>query len=198
MKLEKAAIQVWADKHSLQPGDDWKLEIDRGIDQSQAIIVVLSEASTTSSYVTYEWASSMGKHKPIIPVLISNCIRHPKIEAIQHIDFSSASSQPWDLLIRRIQRVFADYEGANDDKPAELSPRELSSAEPIDYRSQRAVEHITAYLNERGFRMVSFERIRSKIDASYTDEWLENLIVERSDIFRPALLERGRRGLALR
>jgi hypothetical protein len=40
-----------------------------------------------------------------VPVLVADCQRHPKIEAIQHVDFSSPTSQPWEILEERIREV---------------------------------------------------------------------------------------------
>lgn len=198
LKLEQEGIQVWADTAKLRPGDDWKLEIDQGIDDSSALIVILSPSAMQSSYVTYEWASAMGKGKPIIPVLIEACDRHPKIEAIQHVDFSSPTNQPWNILAERIREVLAEAESPQEDLKNSLpTPGPQASFDEIS-RQEAIASQINGYLDRRGFRMISFERIRKNIDPNLTDEWLTGLVQSQPSKFRFATIRGGKHGLAKR
>lgn len=198
LKLEQAGIRVWADTLSLRPGDDWKLEIDRGIDSSTALIVLLSPDAMQSSYVTYEWASAMGKGKPIVPVLVADCQRHPKIEAIQHVDFSNPTSQPWEILEERIREVLAQAERPEDDYDSGPgAPPVVAQAGAAD-TFEPVASQIIGYLDRRGFRMMSFERVRSSINSELSDEWLAELVRNRPDVFRIARIKGGKKGLARR
>ena len=47
-----------------------------------------SENSADSSYVTFEWAYGLGNGKTVVPVRLENCTVHPRLEPIQHLDFS--------------------------------------------------------------------------------------------------------------
>ena len=60
-QLQNREMKVWLDQGSLHAGDDWKKAIDEGISSSDTVIVVLSPRSSTSSYVTFEWAYALGK-----------------------------------------------------------------------------------------------------------------------------------------
>ena len=62
-ELADKEISVWKDSGQLLAGENWQTAIDRGISDSFAILVVLSPSSTESAYVTYEWASAMGRGK---------------------------------------------------------------------------------------------------------------------------------------
>ena len=99
IKLSEAGIKLWRDQGQLRPGSDWRFGIERGIASSIAVIVALSENSADSSYVTFEWAYAMGKRKPVVPLRLQNCTVHPKLEPIQHLDFSVPWSLPWPALI---------------------------------------------------------------------------------------------------
>lgn len=88
IKLEEANIAVWIDHDNLSAGADWRQGIDQAITDSFAVVLALTEDSAASSFVTYEWASAMGKGKPIIPLRLSRCELHPKLETIQYLDFS--------------------------------------------------------------------------------------------------------------
>jgi hypothetical protein len=59
----------------------------------------------------------------------------------------------------------------------------------------RMATHIENFLNAKGFKMVSFERIRKNINEDYTDEMLRRLIDERPERFRRVIMKGGRRGI---
>jgi len=141
IKLEEAGISVWIDGGQLRAGNDWRHEIDQGISESFAVILALSADSAASSYVTYEWASAMGKGKPIIPIRLNECQVHPKLEAIQYLDFSVPGSLPWSVLVERVQEIEAENELPEYDHIAELANDTKDS--PND--NNPIVESILAY-----------------------------------------------------
>jgi hypothetical protein len=79
-----------------------------------AVLVALSQNSTDSSYVTFEWAYALGKGKTVVPIRLESCKVHPRLEPIQYLDFSVPSSLPWNLLIERIREIEADATSAED------------------------------------------------------------------------------------
>jgi hypothetical protein len=103
VKLAAAGIELWRDNGQLVAGSDWRQGIETGISNSLAVLVALSPHSAESSYVTYEWAYALGKGKPIIPLKLLKCSVHPRLEILQHLDFSVPMAQPWDPLIARIR-----------------------------------------------------------------------------------------------
>lgn len=56
IKLAEAGVNVWRDQGQLRAGSDWRGGLERGISESIAVLVALSESSAESSYVTFEWA----------------------------------------------------------------------------------------------------------------------------------------------
>lgn len=192
LKLEGAGISVWVDNGRLRAGDDWRQGIDRGISEAFAVLLALSEHSNGSSYVTYEWASAMGKGKSIVPVLLEPCDLHPKLEPIQYIDFSHGGYLPWPELVDRLNEIQAQDETPQIQLAAESSARSAGSKSKED----KAAERILDYLNRRGFQMVSNERIRERIDPGFTDEFIDKVLKQHSDTFRPARLKGKRTGLA--
>ena len=197
-KLAADGVRVWADQHNLQAGDNWKYEIDKGIDDCTAVIVVLSAQSCASAYVTYEWASAMGKRKPIIPVLISDCEVHPKLADIHHLDFRVGSDRPWARLVQRIALISSDTDQASTD--SQEASNASTQPHPADEQGRIAevANLVLEYLNARGFGLVSFERIRENMDPNLSDQWLASMVRARSDVFRPAKLRGGKTGLARR
>jgi TIR domain-containing protein len=119
VKLEENSIEVWLDQGELHPGDDWRDEIDAGLSASDVLIVVLSERSSTSSYVTFEWAYALGRGARVIPVLLQKAPKHPRLEALQYVDFTNPRVRPWDKLIAEIRRVTPNDAGQAKRKEAD-------------------------------------------------------------------------------
>ena len=124
IKLFEAGIKLWRDQSHLHAGGDWRQGIERGISDSFAVVVALSASSAESAYVTFEWAYAMGKGKPVIPLKLTDCSIHPKLETIQYLDFSVPGALPWESLIECIREIETDSDSApsegtksNDEKP---------------------------------------------------------------------------------
>jgi len=188
IKLKEKGIQLWRDKGRLTAGSDWRSGIERGIAESIAILVGLSQNSAESSYVTFEWAYALGKGKTVVPLKLEACNVHPRLETIQYLDFSVPGALPWDLLIERICEIEADATSEEDLK------RAVGAPEPPP--QDRTVKAILAYLNQRGYQMASYERLRVRIDPDLTDEKLDEIVARNPTIFRHAVLKGGKPGLA--
>jgi hypothetical protein len=181
IKLGNAGIETWRDRTQLRAGLDWRDGIEEGISNSLAIIVAMSKASMESAHVTYEWAYALGKGKTLIPVKLSDCQFHPKLEPIQHLDFSTPNLLPWESLIQRIQ---------------EIEDVEAPTPKPNSDSIAPTVHNILRYLDQRGYQMVSFSRLRERVDETLTDEQIRQLVAENPAIFRMATLKGGKPGLA--
>ena len=187
IKLAEAGITLWRDQGQLRAGSDWRNGIERGISDSIAVLVALSPRSAESSYVTFEWAFGLGKGKTIVPLKLEDCSVHPHLEPIQRLDFSVPGALPWNLLVERIREIESDATSQDDLEAAAAIPE----AQPQD----PTVNAILAYLRQRGYQMVSFDRIRRRIDAGLTDERLKALVDANPTIFRQAILKEGKEGL---
>ena len=188
-KLAEARINLWRDRGQLRAGSDWQGGIEQGISESIAVIVALSENSAESSYVTYEWAYGLGKSKTVIPVKLEACTIHPRLKAIQYLDFSVPGSLPWNSLIERIREIEA----------AAPSQEDLAAAASVVPSQQDpTVKHILKYLNQRGYQIVSYDRIRRRIDSALTDKELDALVESNPAVFRPVTLKDDKKGLGKR
>jgi TIR domain len=190
IKLDEAGVNLWRDQGQLRAGSDWRGGIERGISESIAVLVVLSESSAESSYVTFEWAYGLGKGRTVVPLKLESCKVHPRLEPIQYLDFSVPGSLPWNLLIERIREIEADAT-SQEDLVAAASAPEPPQQDPT-------VKAILSYLNQRGYQMVSYDRIRRRIDSGLTDQALDALVSSNPTVFRQALLKDDKRGLAKR
>jgi hypothetical protein len=190
IKLADAGINLWRDQGQLRAGSDWRSGIERGISDSIAVLVALSQSSAESSYVTFEWAYGLGKGKTVVPLKLEACKTHPRLEPIQYLDFSNPGSLPWNLLIERIREIEADATSQEDLEAAAEAPQQP--------QHDSTVKAILSYLNQRGYQMVSYERLRRRIDPALTDERLDAVVDANPTVFRHATLKEGKRGLAKR
>jgi hypothetical protein len=88
-------IDVWLDEEKLLPGQDWNYEIERALNNSDAVIVTLSTSSVSKEgYVQKElrFALDIALEKPegiifILPVRLDNCEWPRRLRSIQGIDY---------------------------------------------------------------------------------------------------------------
>ena len=190
LKLTEGGFKVWRDLGCIRAGDDWRQSIEAGIETCTAVVVALSANSANSAYVTYEWAYALGMGIAVIPVKLSDCKIHPKLEPVQYFDFSYPKSLPWNELIQRLK-------GIEDEKP----PASIGKAMPagIDMAELDVVENaVLEYLTKSGYTKASFERLKDRIKPGITDDMLNAVIENRPDVFRHAVIKGGQPGIAKR
>lgn len=108
LRLEKENLNAWIDSEHLKIGQDWREEIDQGIKDSIAVIVVMTPDARKSEYVTYEWAFAWGKEKKIFPIMLKQTQLHPRLESLQYLDFTNRASRPWDKLIESLKDLLSE------------------------------------------------------------------------------------------
>jgi hypothetical protein len=143
------------------------------------VILILSPSAIESAYVTYEWAYALGRNRRLIPILRTPTETHPVLENMQYLDFTDHRSRPWGRLVRDVTGV-----------------PESDEEETVPDQDEIARDQILDYLDQRGYRMTSFDRVRRRINETYEDSFLEGLIRTYPDYFRPARLKGGKAGLA--
>src|SRR5574342_77027 len=88
-------IDVWLDEEKLLPGQDWDYEIERALDNSDAVIVTLSTGSVSKEgYIQKElrFALDIALEKPdgtifILPLRLDDCERPRRLRTIQGVDY---------------------------------------------------------------------------------------------------------------
>src|SRR5436305_14988013 len=98
-KIKEAGFETWVDNDRLHAGEDWRAEIDQAIKNAVALVVVMTPEAKASEYVTYEWAFAWGAGVKVIPVMLKHTPLHPRLEALQHLDFTDHTNRQWDKLI---------------------------------------------------------------------------------------------------
>ena len=101
-RLEKEGFTTWADS-KIGAGEEWRTSIDLAVKNALALVVIMTPEAKASEYVTYEWAFAWGVGIKVIPVMLRPTQLHPRLEALQYLDFTNAKSRPWDRLIEEVR-----------------------------------------------------------------------------------------------
>ncbi|MEM9954975.1 MAG: toll/interleukin-1 receptor domain-containing protein [Chloroflexota bacterium] len=86
--LNKGGLQVWIDREDIDSGKKWSSAIQEGLEQSEIMILLISEPAMQSVNVEDEWQYFLDKDKVIIPLLLEEVEIPYQLRRIQYIDFS--------------------------------------------------------------------------------------------------------------
>ncbi len=95
--LAESGLEVWDPDRDLLPGDNWAGEVARALEESEAMVVLLTPAAASSPYVKRDIEYALGAknyRNRLIPVVVGNLEGFP------------ASEIPW--IVRRMPWVELD------------------------------------------------------------------------------------------
>ena len=73
--LEQAGLEVWDGTREIMPGDNWAAKVSQALQESQAMIVLLTPDAMRSNWVRSEIQYALGEvrfRKRLIPVVVGN------------------------------------------------------------------------------------------------------------------------------
>ena len=79
----ESGLDVWDPDHDLLPGDNWAGEVARGLEESEAMVVLLTPAAASSPDVNRNIAYALGAKNysnRLIPVVVGGLERFPAAE----------------------------------------------------------------------------------------------------------------------
>jgi hypothetical protein len=68
-QIEALGLRAYLAEHDPQPGTSLAAKVDRALQQSALVVVLLTHASVNSSYVQQEIGTAVAYRKPIIPIV---------------------------------------------------------------------------------------------------------------------------------
>lgn len=128
-RLMDGGFEVWTDS-VVRPGNDWRQEIDDAIRSAFVMLVVVTPASKSSEYVTYEWAFALGLGVRVVPLIVEPTELHSRLQFLQHIDMTHWQDEaaPWDRLLEGLAQIKDDSRNQTIPSAPVHSPSGLSTA----------------------------------------------------------------------
>ncbi|MEZ2233408.1 TIR domain-containing protein [Microcoleus sp.] len=85
--LRRESLTVWTNTTDIQTGEDFQSAIDRGIEQTDNLVYLLSPDSVQSEYVRKEIDYALSLHKRIIPILVRETSAEKMPNALQNLQY---------------------------------------------------------------------------------------------------------------
>ena len=100
-------IQPWLDEKKLLPGQDWDLAIERAVEESDAVIVLISNSSVTKEgYIQKElrFILDIALTKPeeeifVIPLRLEDCQPPRRLRAFHYVDYFPQEQQETKIFL---------------------------------------------------------------------------------------------------
>jgi outer membrane protein assembly factor BamD (BamD/ComL family) len=110
-RLLRDGVDAWLDKEKLLPGQDWQLEIPKAVQESDVVIVCLSNNSITKEgYIQKElkFALDIASEKPegtifLIPARLEECDVPSRLSSWQWVDLFEMDRYEWLLRSLRLR-----------------------------------------------------------------------------------------------
>jgi len=95
-------IKVWMDVRSIPSGSNWDMEVQKGLERSDIMLVLLSPESAASQNVADEWSYFIEHDKPIIPLMIKPCEVPFRLSRRQRVDFTMGYESGFQSLLKAL------------------------------------------------------------------------------------------------
>ena len=104
-RLEREGFKVWLDYRSLVPGKPWKEQINKGLDDSDVILLVISKDAITSKNVELEWRHvTREKDKRIILIIFEAVDLPEELETFEWVDFRGSFEKGLKELCSQLEK----------------------------------------------------------------------------------------------
>lgn len=73
--LQRAGLEVWDPAREIMPGDDWAAVVSQALQDSQAMVVLLTRDAVRSRWVHFEIMYALGQvrfRERLVPVVVGN------------------------------------------------------------------------------------------------------------------------------
>lgn len=115
--LKAQKLSVRRDEHSISPGAKWFDTIEDGIRRSRGVVVLVTNASTRSEWVTYEYSLARGAGIPVIAILADGAAIPTTLRS-----FHAMKHEDPDKAAEKIKKAFANQSRAIGRDRASAAP----------------------------------------------------------------------------
>lgn len=121
--LKAAGHEVWIDIGGIAGGSNWLEEIEQMVLRADLIIVLISEASNSSSWVKRELLYALEIGKPVLPVRIEPVLLPLLLANLQFVDISNDTSSGLRQVIDLLEQKSVDFTTIEE---VPLSPEQIA------------------------------------------------------------------------
>ena len=130
IRLRDAGFNVWFDEWSLRGGDVGSIGMERGLEESRHVVLVLSPEFMASEWTDYETQialvlSPANRDRKLIPIVHTKCKLPPRISRLNWIDFSGALVDPAQYEFRLAQ-LMSDLDPDRFERPTDFASFQAS------------------------------------------------------------------------
>jgi hypothetical protein len=93
-QLRECGFEVWTDVTGIVGGAVWEIEIEKAIQSSDALIILVSSASKSSQWVRKEILFALNLKKLVVPLLIENVPLPLCLNDIQAVEYKNNDIKP--------------------------------------------------------------------------------------------------------
>lgn len=134
---------AWLDRSDLVGGDDWAREIEKAIDESRALLAVLTKAYPNSKVGRDELHRAFRKKKPIIPLRLHADAEPPLLlETTQYIDFTDPAAYATSLR-KLLDCIDALPDEASEPEVAAVASKWAAIVERAGKQTRRVIRPAT-------------------------------------------------------
>ena len=90
--LRDAGANIWLDQLDIEPGTSWDDSVENALQNSDTLLIFLSNTSVNSKNVRDEYSYAFDEKKRIVPVLIEDCTIPFRLRRLQYADFTQERS----------------------------------------------------------------------------------------------------------
>lgn len=132
--LLERGFDVWIDNKQIEYGANWEKEIFRSIDQCAAFIVLMSPASSDSTWVQRECHHAEKRNKPPFPILLEG-EEFPRYGLTQYVQVRQNELPPEEFFARLAQLVSRKNQPGSERAPVIADEPSVPSIEPAPARN---------------------------------------------------------------
>lgn len=137
-KLRKIGADIWIDQLDIEAGRNWDKSVERALESSDSVLVVMSKSSVESVNVMDEVSIAIEEGKNVIPLLLEECKRPFRLKRRHYVDFTADKEKAFEILVATLKlNQESDNRGVVEivnpeekETPAQISSKE--SENPIE------------------------------------------------------------------
>jgi tetratricopeptide (TPR) repeat protein len=130
IRLRSAGFKVWFDEWALRGGEVGSIGMERGLEESRHVVLVLSPEFIASEWTDYETQialvlSPANRDRKLIPILHTKCDLPTRISRINWINFSDAIGDP-ERFEFRLTQLMSDLNPDRYERPTDFASFQAS------------------------------------------------------------------------